>query len=66
MGKMIRCRDIGVDCDFEAHGANEQEVMQKCEEHARSAHGMEQIPPELAQQVRMGMRDEPDERSRIA
>jgi len=23
MGMMLKCRDVGVDCDFEAHGKNE-------------------------------------------
>jgi predicted small metal-binding protein len=58
MPKLIRCRDVGVDCDFEARGETEQEVMDQCAEHAKSAHGMEEIPPELAQKVRAAMRDE--------
>ena len=59
MAKVIRCRDVGVDCDFEARGETEQEVMQKCAEHAKSAHNMSEIPPELAAKVRGAMRDEP-------
>jgi predicted small metal-binding protein len=58
MAKVVRCRDIGVDCDFEARGATEQEVMSRCAEHAKSAHGMTEIPPELAQKVRAAVRDE--------
>ena len=58
MAKVIRCRDVGVDCDFEARGENEQELLQKCSEHARSEHGMEQIPPELATRVRGAIHDE--------
>lgn len=58
MPKLIRCRDVGVDCDFEARGETEQEVMDQCAEHAKSAHWMEEIPPELAQKVRAAMRDE--------
>ena len=29
MAKIIRCREVGVDCDFEARGATEQEVLDK-------------------------------------
>jgi predicted small metal-binding protein len=58
MAKVIRCRDVGVDCDFEARGETEQEVMQKCAEHAKSAHNMSEIPPDLAAKVRGAMRDE--------
>lgn len=58
MAKVITCRDVGMDCDFEARGETEQEVLRKCAEHARSAHGMERIPPEVAAKVKAAMRDE--------
>jgi predicted small metal-binding protein len=58
MSKVVRCREVGVDCDFEARGETEQEVLQKCAEHAKSAHGMDEIPPELAAKVRSSIRDE--------
>jgi predicted small metal-binding protein len=57
MAKTISCRDVGVDCDFQAQGETAEEVLQKCSDHARSAHGMTEIPPELAQKVIAGMRD---------
>ena len=37
-------RFVGVNCDFEATGESEQEVLQKCAEHAKSAHRMDEIP----------------------
>jgi len=58
MSKMVSCRDVGVDCDFEARGETEHEVLQKCAEHAKSAHGMNEIPPDLAAKVRTSIRDE--------
>ena len=60
MTKIISCRDVGVDCDFEARGASEEEIIQKCAEHARSAHGMTELPPDLEEKVRSGMREEPE------
>ena len=48
MSKVVSCRAVGVDCDFEARGETEQETLQKCAEHAKSAHGMDEIPRELA------------------
>ena len=63
MAKVITCRDVGVDCDFVARGQTEQEVLQQCAEHARTAHGMNEIPPELAEKVRSAMRDEGDEKA---
>ena len=56
--KMVSCRDVGMDCDWVARGANEQEIMQQCAEHARTEHGMNEIPPEVAAKVRACIRDE--------
>lgn len=58
MAKVIRCRDVGVDCDYEARGATEQEVIDQCAEHAKEAHGMDNLPPELAQKVHAAIQDE--------
>ena len=43
--KILRCRDVGVDCDFEARGATEEEILQKCSEHGRTAHGIQELTP---------------------
>jgi predicted small metal-binding protein len=59
MGKILRCRDVGVDCDFEARGETVNDVLNQCARHAREDHGMEEIPPELAQKVIGAIRDEP-------
>jgi predicted small metal-binding protein len=56
--KAIRCRDIGVDCDFEARGETVEEVLTKCSEHGKSAHGMNELPPELVEKVKGAIRDE--------
>jgi predicted small metal-binding protein len=58
MAKMISCRDVGVDCDFVARGETEQEILQQCSEHARTAHNMNELPPDLAEKVRGSIRDE--------
>jgi predicted small metal-binding protein len=56
--KVLTCRDVGVDCDFVARGTTVDEVMQKAAEHARTNHGYESIPPELAQKAKAAIRDE--------
>ena len=57
MAKQITCRDVGVECDVQARGNTVEEVLQKCAEHAKSAHGMNEIPPELAAKVQAAIRD---------
>ncbi|MGH9546297.1 MAG: DUF1059 domain-containing protein [Terriglobales bacterium] len=58
MSKVVSCRDVGVDCDFVARGETEQDILQQAAEHARTAHNMTEIPPELADKVRGAIRDE--------
>ena len=60
MAKILRCRDIGVDCEFEARGATEVEILQKCSEHGRSAHGIQELTPELLMLVLGAIREEPE------
>jgi predicted small metal-binding protein len=61
MAKIVRCREVGVDCDFEARGATEQEVLDKCAEHGRTAQGMQELTPGLVAKVRAAIREEPEE-----
>lgn len=58
MGKRIRCADVGPDCDFEAWAETEEELMEMVVLHAEQAHGMDEIPPEMAEQVRSAIRDD--------
>jgi predicted small metal-binding protein len=56
--KVIRCRDVGVDCDFEAHGETVEDVLSQCGQHAATAHGMSEISEELLQKVKAAIHDE--------
>ena len=58
MSKVLTCRDVGVDCDFVARGATEEEVMEKARAHAVSDHGFSDIPPELVDKAKAAIRDE--------
>ncbi len=49
---IVNCRDVGADCDFEARADTEEELFEILTEHAKSGHGMEDIPPELVERVR--------------
>ena len=58
MAKVVKCREVGVDCDFEARGETEEEVIQKCAEHAQTDHGMKELPEELRAKVRAAIHNE--------
>ena len=45
MAKQLRCRDVGLNCDFEARGDTVEEVLQQASEHARSVHQITDMPP---------------------
>ena len=60
MARRMSCRDVGPDCDFVARGETDEEVMGQVAEHARSAHGMDEVPPEVAEKVRAAIRDDED------
>jgi predicted small metal-binding protein len=58
MAKTVSCRDVGMDCDFVAKGETNEDIMRQAAEHARTAHNMNEIPPEVADKVRSAIRDE--------
>ena len=41
------CKDMGIDCPFEAHGMNEMELMKKFISHAEPAHNMPVLSAEV-------------------
>ena len=54
--KHLRCRDVGLDCDYEAHGRSDDEVVQQAAAHAARVHGIAEITPELEARVRAAVR----------
>jgi predicted small metal-binding protein len=58
MAKTMSCRDVGSDCDFVARGETEEELMGQVAAHAREQHGIDEVPPEMAEKVRAAIRDE--------
>ncbi len=39
MEKLLRCRDMGMDCDFEACGETLEDALTTAVDHARAVHG---------------------------
>ncbi len=52
----MRCKDVGLDCDFEATAATEDELMKQVAEHAAEAHNMKTIPPDVMDKVKKAIR----------
>jgi len=52
MKKEIACGDIVPGCAFKANATNEEELLREVAEHAREAHGMTEVGPELLAKVK--------------
>jgi len=59
MAKVIRCREVGFDCEGVIRADTEEEALRQAAEHARSAHGLKEVSQEVVAKVRSVMRDEP-------
>lgn len=57
MSKVLRCRDIGFDCDAVVRAASEEEVLEQAAAHAKTVHGVE-VTPEIAEQVKAAIRED--------
>jgi len=58
MAKVLKCKDVGMDCDFVARAKTEEEVLKLAGQHAGPAHGMTEISDEVLAQVRAAIHDE--------
>lgn len=58
MTKVVRCRDVGFDCDGVVRAETEEEVLAQVAAHAKAVHNIETVPPEVVEKVREVMREE--------
>jgi predicted small metal-binding protein len=59
MANTLSCKNVGmVGCDFTAKADTVEELMQAAAAHAKTAHGLDSIPPELLPMVQAAVRDE--------
>jgi predicted small metal-binding protein len=57
MKKLLRCRDLGPDCNFEACGETAEEALKIVVDHARAIHGLKDIPEKDLKLVREDIQD---------
>jgi len=56
MPKVLRCGDVMPGCAAVLEGRDDAEVMRKATEHAKNAHGMAAVPPDVANKVRAAIK----------
>jgi predicted small metal-binding protein len=54
----MKCRTVGLDCDFVARGENDEQIMSQVAEHAKKDHGMQAIPKDVAEKVKASIHEE--------
>lgn len=50
--KRLACGQIVPDCDFVATAATEEDLLKQVAAHARDAHGVTEVTPELAAKIK--------------
>ena len=58
MAKVLKCGDLNPGCKFEARGNSEDEVLKRAAEHAKTAHNMLSMPPDVLSKARSAIQEE--------
>jgi len=60
MAKVLRCRDLGMDCPIEVRADSEDELLRLAAEHAEKDHGLSaaMIPPSIMAMVKAAIKEE--------
>jgi predicted small metal-binding protein len=51
MAKLLRCRDVGFDCEAEVRADTDAEILDQVARHAREVHGLEDVSDEVVAKV---------------
>lgn len=66
MSKVLRCNDLMPGCNWVGRGDTETDVLMQAAEHAKSAHNISEISPEMLTSVRGAIKDEDQAQSATA
>jgi predicted small metal-binding protein len=50
--KQFRCGDVVPGCEWVTRSNDEQELFDQIKGHARDHHGLDEVPPEVVEQIR--------------
>ena len=53
--KEFRCGDLVPGCTTTFQGESEDEILEQVAVHARDEHGMDEVPPEVVDEMRAGI-----------
>jgi len=49
--KQFRCGDVVLGCEWVTRNEDEDKLLEEIQSHAREAHGMDEVPPEVEDQI---------------
>jgi predicted small metal-binding protein len=52
----FKCSDTGLACPFKTSAPTEAELMKKIAKHAKEAHGMDPVPPDVMAKVKKAIK----------
>jgi predicted small metal-binding protein len=55
--KKIACNDVVPGCPFTATADDEKQLLEQVAAHAKHSHGVKEISPELAEQVKRAVKE---------
>lgn len=58
MAKVLRCRDVGFDCDAVVRADTEDEILAQVAVHAKRDHGLEEVSDDVVKTVLKQIRTE--------
>lgn len=56
MAKKFKCADIGMNCGFETTADTTEQLMPKVAAHAKTVHGMTEIPKDILAKVQAAIK----------
>ena len=56
MGYKLKCADLGLNCSWEGSGNTMDELLMKGALHAKEAHNMANMPPDMVAKVRAAVK----------
>lgn len=66
MTYIVQCRDVGYDCGGVVRTETQEELLQQVAAHAKSAHGLQEVTPEVVAKVKSVIREEKGSRMAVA
>jgi predicted small metal-binding protein len=52
----FKCKDIGMEDNFEVKDDNREELMKIVAMHAQSSHGIKEVPPEMMEKIQKAVK----------